>query len=182
MDKQQKIIAVTAAAVAAVIAVAVIVTALKNTSKTDNTAVTTNAPVETSAEKSEQKTSAKEENSSAKTGKEDKQESAAAGSAVSSETAPEKKVTPTFMYFISASDAEYEKTNAMLDELQKEYEGRINFDIRNIDENPEDKKNFPVDGQTPALIMLNTSNDISGLEFKCNDKETLVKDIENALK
>lgn len=100
----------------------------------------------------------------------------------SSETAEEEvKVTPTFMYFISASDEGYEQTNAMIEELKAQYGDKINFDIVNVDEHPEAKENFPVDGMTPALIMLNTSNDISGIEFKCNDKDRLTQDIENAL-
>lgn len=92
------------------------------------------------------------------------------------------KVTPTFMYFVSNSDAEFDATNAMIEELKKEYDGKIKFDIVNIDENSEAAKNFPVQGQTPALIMLNTSNDISAMEFQCNDKEKLKSDIEEAIK
>ena len=95
----------------------------------------------------------------------------------------EKKVyTPTFMYFISNSDENFEETNKVIDELKKEYDGKVNFDIVNVDENPEAKENFPVDGQTPALIMLNTSNDISAFEFKCGDKDKLKSAIDAAMK
>lgn len=88
--------------------------------------------------------------------------------------------TVTFMYFVSGSDAEYEETNAMLEELQEEYGKKVVFDIVNIDENPEAKENFPVDGNTPALFMLNTDNDLSAIELQCNDKDTLIADIEAA--
>lgn len=91
------------------------------------------------------------------------------------------KVTPTFMYFVSNSDEGFDETNAMLESLQKEYEGKVNFSIVNIDENPEAAANFPVKDQTPALIMLNTNNDISAMEFKCSDEQTLTEDIEAAL-
>ncbi|MCC8160733.1 MAG: hypothetical protein LIO53_05420 [Oscillospiraceae bacterium] len=91
------------------------------------------------------------------------------------------KVTPTFMYFVSNSDADFEETNAMIEELMDEYDGDVNFDIVNIDENPEATENFPVENNTPALIMLNTDNDISAIEFQCSDKDTLAADIENAL-
>lgn len=91
------------------------------------------------------------------------------------------KVTPTFMYFVSNSDENFDETNAMIEELKGEYDGKVNFDIVNIDENPEAATNFPVKDQTPALIMLNTNNDISAMEFKCSDKATLTEDIETAL-
>lgn len=93
----------------------------------------------------------------------------------------EKVYTPTFMYFVSNSDTDFEKTTAMLDELKKEYGDKITFEIKNIDDEPELKDNFPVEGQTPALIMLNTSNDISAFEFQCSDKDKLIECIKNAL-
>ena len=104
------------------------------------------------------------------------------GSSDTADTKQEEKVyTPTFMYFVSGSDANYDEAMAVVSELEKEYEGKITFDIHNIDETPEDKDNFPVDGMTPALIMLNTSNDISAMEFMCADKDRLENDIETAL-
>lgn len=96
-------------------------------------------------------------------------------------SADEKVYTPTFMYFISSSDENADETLKMLDEFKKKYDGKVNFDIRNIDEDKESAKNFPVEGQTPALIMLNTKNDICAFEFKCSDKSKLEADIENAL-
>jgi len=97
--------------------------------------------------------------------------------------AEEKVFTPTFMYFVSPSkDANHEATMKMLDELKKEYDGKVNFDIRDIDANPEDTKNFPVEGQTPTLIMLNTKNDICAWNPKCSDKTTLKTAIDGALK
>lgn len=177
MDKKKIITIVAAACV--VIAAAAIIFAAKN-KQNDNAnnnvsyseASTANKTAEESGTKSEEQPKATDN------GEEKKEEIVAE----SSENQTVEKVTPTFMYFISASDEEFEKTNKMLEELKKQYGDKVNFDIVNVDENPEAKKNFPVEGQTPALIMLNTSNDISALEFKCNDKSTLSKDIENALK
>lgn len=94
---------------------------------------------------------------------------------------PEKVYTPTFMYFVSSKDDGFENTNKMLEELKKEYSDKITFDIRNIDEDPETVKNFPVEGNTPTLIMLNTKNDICAFLFKCSDKEQLKQEIEKAL-
>ena len=99
------------------------------------------------------------------------------------ESAPAEKVTPTFMYFVSKNDADYSAGMSAVESLKKEYGDKVKFEIADIDEKPELKDNFQlVVGQTPALIMLNTSNDISALEFKCTDTDTLKKDIENALK
>ena len=50
----------------------------------------------------------------------------------------EQVYTPTFMYFVSGSDANYDDEMAVVEELQEEYDGQIKFDIHNIDETPED--------------------------------------------
>ena len=92
-----------------------------------------------------------------------------------------KRYTPTFMYFVSGADADFDKAMEVVVELKAEYGEKIKFDIHNIDETPEDKENFPVDGMTPALIMLDTKNNISAMEFKCTDIEKLKNDIDMAL-
>jgi len=91
------------------------------------------------------------------------------------------KVTPTFMYFVSKSDADFDKTNAMVEELKTEYEGDVNFTLINIDEDTEAAANFPVQGNTPMLIMLNTANDISAMAPKCADKDELKGYIDAAM-
>lgn len=106
--------------------------------------------------------------------------SADTGAAAASEE-EQKVYTPTFMYFVSDSDEGYDATMVMLDELKKEYDGRVKFDIRNIDENPELVDSFPVKDNTPTLIMLNTKNDISNILFKTKDKEKLTEAIKAAL-
>ena len=93
-----------------------------------------------------------------------------------------EKVTPTFMYFVSNSDADFDSTQATISELEEEYKGKINFNLINIDENTEAATNFPVQGNTPMLIMLNTSNDISAMAPKCSDKDELKDYIDAALK
>lgn len=93
----------------------------------------------------------------------------------------EKVYTPTFMFFVSNSDEGFDSTNKTVDELKKAYDGKVTFDIVNIDEKPEAKDNFPVDGNTPFLIMLNTKNDISAFQPMCKDKKQMVDIIEAAL-
>lgn len=93
-----------------------------------------------------------------------------------------KVYTPTFMYFVSKKDSNYDEYSKIIDELKSEYDGRVTFNIVDIDENPEAKQNFPVDNETtPVLILTNTKNDISAIEFKCADKDKLKADIEAAL-
>ena len=93
----------------------------------------------------------------------------------------EKVYTPTFMYFVSNADEGFDATMVMIEELKKEYKDRVTFDVRNIDETPEDAEHFPVKDNTPALIMLNTKNDISNILFKVKDKDQLKQAIEAAL-
>lgn len=192
MNKNKKIVLV--AAVIAVMAVLIAVvnitkkpesgrindTSVKTEEKQDHkTEETKNASTNNDAEsttKAEKKTDGKTAEKAAPA-----EEKAVNQSAEESE--PAEKVTPTFMYFVSKSDADYAAGLSAVESLKKEYGDKVKFEIADIDEKPELKDNFQlVVGQTPALIMLNTSNDISALEFKCTDTDTLKKDIENALK
>lgn len=96
---------------------------------------------------------------------------------------PDKVYTPTFKYFVEKSDENYAEYMAIVDELKEEYDGRVNFDIVDIADDPEATKNFPVTSETtPFLIMLNTENNPSAIEMSCADKDQLKADIEAALK
>ncbi len=92
------------------------------------------------------------------------------------------QITPIFMYFVSKSDEGYDEYMAMIEELKSEYDGRVEFQITDVDENPESKDNFPVEGNTPLLIMNNHDNNITAIEFSCSDKDTLKADIEASFK
>lgn len=95
----------------------------------------------------------------------------------------DKVYTPTFKYFVESTDENYAEYMAVVDELKEEYDGKVNFDIVDIIEDPEATKNFPVTSETtPFLIMLNTENNPSAIEMSCTDKEQLKADIEAALK
>ena len=110
-------------------------------------------------------------------------ENVAGGSENSNSQEDEKVYKPTFMYFVSESDSDYEKTNEVVEKLKKEYAGKVEFDIRNVDKNPDVLNNFEiVKGQTPALIMLNTKNDISNFLFQNGNYDDLKATIEAALK
>lgn len=98
------------------------------------------------------------------------------------EAAEEKVYTPTFMYFVSNDDADFAKTNETIEKLKAEYNGKVNFDVRNVTEDPSQLDNFPVAGQTPALIMLDTSNNISDFLFMNGNYDDLKAAIEAALK
>lgn len=98
------------------------------------------------------------------------------------ESEPEVKVTPTFMFFVTKKDSDYNKAMQAVEDLKKSYGEKIRFDIVDIDEKPEAKENFSlVVGNTPALIMLDTSNNISDIKMKLSDKAEMESAIENAL-
>lgn len=192
MNKNKKI-----ALVAAVIAVMAVLIAVVNITKKPESGRINDTSVKTEEKqdhKTEETKNASTNNNAESTTKAEKkidektaekaapaEEKAVNQSAEKSE--PAEKVTPTFMYFVSKSDADYAAGLSAVESLKKEYGDKVKFEIADIDEKPELKDNFQlVVGQTPALIMLNTSNDISALEFKCTDTDTLKKDIENALK
>ncbi len=102
------------------------------------------------------------------------------GTAPQGNAVPHEKVTPTFKYFYT--NAEKDTVMPIVDELKEKYGDSVVFDIVNVDENKEILQNFQlVDGNTPALIMLNTDNDISKLEFQCTDIEVLKADIDETL-
>ncbi len=87
---------------------------------------------------------------------------------------------PQVMYFVSEKDADYDAEIKIFNELKEEYKDTVEFDLRDIDKNPEDKTNFPVEGMTPVLIMLDTANNISAMEFMCADKDKLKSSIDSA--
>ena len=84
------------------------------------------------------------------------------------QTESTEKVTPTFMYFVANADDNFDATNTMYTELENEYKDKINFQLVNVDENPEALENF-------SLVKD------SAIEFKCSDKDKLKTDIDNAL-
>lgn len=91
----------------------------------------------------------------------------------------EKTYSPTFMYFVT--DAQEKETSEMISSLKSKYPDVI-FDIKNVDKDPSLLENFQlVSGKTPALIMLNTSNDICAIEFTCTDSAKLEEQIKLAL-
>ncbi len=89
---------------------------------------------------------------------------------------------PTFKYFIANSDADTEKTLAVVDELKGEYGEKVNFELINIDEDAEAAQNFAiVVGETPALIMLDSYNNITAIQLQCADKDMLEREINDAM-
>lgn len=91
-----------------------------------------------------------------------------------------EKVTPTLMYFISNSDATFEEEQKVIEELQSEYGDSVNFRVINIDVDTEAANNFPVQGQTPMVIMLDTSNNICAMNPMIYEKDSLKKIIDAA--
>lgn len=96
--------------------------------------------------------------------------------------ADENKVEPTFMYFVSKSDATYDEEMKSVESLKEKYDGKVVFDVKDVDEDPDSLKSFPmVEGNTPFLIMLDTNNDLCAFEPGISDKKELAKVIDGAL-
>lgn len=94
----------------------------------------------------------------------------------------EPEVTPTFVYFVSQKDANYADAMAVVEKLKTEYDGKVNFDIRDYDADPSIAENFAmVVGNTPALIMLDTHNAPCDFLFKTADEAALKASIAKAL-
>lgn len=105
------------------------------------------------------------------------------GSVEQSKTVEEKVYTPTFMMFVTKDDEGYDDYMAVIEEVKAEYEGRVNFDITDIEEESEAKENFGdiIALGTPTLIMLNTKNEPCAFVGKCVDKQQMTETIEAAL-
>ncbi len=147
----------------------------KNAQNVSNMVDEKNIPVETEGETANEVTEAP------KSGEDTVGQDA--GSAESKGTQKAEKVKPTFMYFVTNTDMKSETTQKVITDLKKEYEDRVVFDIKNVDDDPELLENFAlVKDQTPALIMLNTNNDICKFLFKTTDLDDLKASIEEALK
>ncbi len=90
---------------------------------------------------------------------------------------------PTFMYFVSTTDEAFEEEMKVVETLKKDFEDEVVFDIRNVDEDPEATKSFPmVEDNTPFLIMLDSNNDLSVFKPGVVDKKELKNYIKEALK
>ncbi len=92
-------------------------------------------------------------------------------------------VKPTFMYFVSKSDETYEEEMKVVEALKKDFGDEIVFDIKNVDENPDAIKSFPmVENNTPFLIMLDKYNDLSVFKPGVFEQKELKGYIKEALK
>lgn len=89
---------------------------------------------------------------------------------------------PVFIYFVSNDDMEYDEAIKVFNELKKEYDDKVDFELKNVTENPEILENFKlVEGNTPALIM-DGKEEITGIKLKTKDKEILKEEIEKSLR
>ena len=93
---------------------------------------------------------------------------------------PDKK--PAFLYFVSETDKDYEKAVKVFEELKKEYGEKVDFELKNVTQDPTLLENFAlVNGNTPTLIM-DGKEGITGFQMKMTDKKTLEDEIKKALK
>ncbi|MDD6735622.1 MAG: hypothetical protein PUE13_04840 [Clostridiales bacterium] len=88
---------------------------------------------------------------------------------------------PVFMYFVTNSDLEDKTVKGSLAQLEKDYAGLVEFDIRNVDKDPKLLSDFPVKDNTPALIMLDEKGDIISFLYKTSSYDKLKESIETVL-
>ena len=169
-----------AAVIIAVIGVGAVVLSMTKGKKCDDNASATQAvATEAASENAQNKT----ENENTQTAapekkKEDNKEEKKSESG--GDNTSEAKVNPTFMYFVDNA-AESETAN-MIASLKSKYPN-VTFDIKNVDKDKALLENFQlVDGNIPCLIMLDTSNNICDIKFKCADESQLSAAIDSANK
>lgn len=88
---------------------------------------------------------------------------------------------PVFMYFVTNADLSDKSVSDTIPRLEKEYIGKVEFDVRNVDENTKLLSDFPVKDNTPALIMLDENGDIDSFLYKTSDHDKLRSAIEGTL-
>ena len=84
-----------------------------------------------------------------------------------------------FMFFVT--DSEYSELKSTLHKLEKEYNGSVEFVINNVDRDKSLLNSYPVENNTPALIMLDENSDIVGIHFKVNDYVQMRNIIEDVI-
>jgi ABC-type glycerol-3-phosphate transport system substrate-binding protein len=88
---------------------------------------------------------------------------------------------PSFIYYVSSSDDDFDKNNDMIEELKKEYEGKINLVVVDVDNN--EVQALVGKGQTPTLVFMgNSDSSTNAIKPMCSDKEELKKCIDDVLK
>lgn len=88
---------------------------------------------------------------------------------------------PVFMYFVTNADASDKATSDTLARLEKEYAGKVEFEVRNVDKDTKLLSDFPVKDNTPALIMLDEGGDINSFLYQTNDYDKLKNAIDGTL-
>ncbi|MBO5060187.1 MAG: hypothetical protein J6C82_04665 [Clostridia bacterium] len=87
---------------------------------------------------------------------------------------------PTFMYFVTSSELADKNIKKVLDKLEEEYGSKVIFEIKNVDTDKKLLEDFPVKDNTPALIMLDSNNDITNIMFKTSEYDKLKVAIDGA--
>lgn len=93
--------------------------------------------------------------------------------------AGERMQKPTFMYFVTSR--EEKEADGLIRELEEEFGDRVIFEIKNISEDKGLLAKYPVEGNTPALIMELPGGDVSEILLSAVDKDKLIEAILAAL-
>ena len=88
---------------------------------------------------------------------------------------------PVFMYFVTDADMSDKSVSDTLSQLEKDYVGKVEFDVRNVDKDTKLLSDFPVKDNTPALIMLDEKGDIDSFLYQTSDYDKLKNAIDGTL-
>lgn len=86
---------------------------------------------------------------------------------------------PKLMFFVT--DEDYAEMKNTVHKLEKEYKGRIDIEVMNVDRDKSLLSSFPVDGNTPAVIVTDGSGDVCGIHFKTDSYDAMRLIIEEAV-
>lgn len=206
MDKKKKIIII-AAAVAAVAAIAVAATQmgdkkLKKADETQNTQAldsaqndnteqdasqtadnnSANGEQKSAGDSSSKTENSKNENKNADGKKSEEKASDNMTKGEKEELAGYTKNLPTFMYFISSKDAGYADEKATVEKLKGEYDGRVTFMVKEVDDSEDTYKELLGAMETPALVMLDKDGNSTAILPGASDYNALKSEIEKTLK
>lgn len=91
-------------------------------------------------------------------------------------------VLPVFTYFVSSEEEDYEAAMKVVEELKLKYEGKVEFDIRDVALDPQQINNIEgLEGNIPVLYMIDSTTNINSFVLDSYDKATLEKAINQAL-
>ena len=171
MDKKKKIIIV---AVILVITAAALAWVFTRPEKTDNNPQNENNQTETTQPQETQKP---EETQT----QEESQEPQSEQQTDTTQTTSPKAAECTVMYIYSDSDNDKDKNLEMMENVKKDYAGKANFNVMNINDEFAQMTGFALPDETPKLIVITEDGGFSQIA-NCSDETAIRQEIDKFVK